>query len=564
LPNFEEVGEVVEGRDRDVAAEPTGNGLRYEYGYQAADGTETRLQSTVSFSDRPDELVPGRATFELTLPPQASRTLSFAVIPSRGQPETDADAGDGDDPLATRRFDRAAATQPSISPLFESEEGPITTGDQRYDRSFAQAARDLTALTTATEHGPVPVAGTPWFATVFGRDALLTAYLSLPVAPDLAVGSLRYLAANRGQTTNPERDEEPGKILHELRQGELAARGAIPHSPYYGTIDATPLWVVLLHETYRWTGDDELVESLWPALEQALGWIETATARTGDDPFLYYRQTDESGVVHKAWRDTTRSVQFADGQAVAEPLASVEVQGYVYDALSRAATLYREVKGDDERATELESRARRLRSQFDATFWLPDNEFFGAALTVGGDVVDTDTSNVGHCLWSGVVPEERQAAVVERLLSEELFTGWGVRTMGKPASGFDPVSYHTGSVWPHDTAVVSLGLANEGFHGAAERVATGLLEASTRFDYNRLPELFCGFDDSRSPVPYPAACTPQAWAAGAPFGLLRALFALEPGDQSVRIGRTPDALANATVDPITDAWEAGALPTEVE
>ncbi|MFB6219886.1 MAG: glycogen debranching N-terminal domain-containing protein, partial [Halolamina sp.] len=499
-----EVRDIVAGQDRNIKVRTSNDDLRYEHRFTDRAGTETRLTSTIAFDKQPAELVPGRASFEVTLAPQQSWTLHLAVVPGRG---------DGEAIDARDVFGRSVEGTPPISPVFEHDGPPVPTGDRAYDRSFERAAQDLAALTTATEYGPVPVAGTPWFASVFGRDALLTAYLSLPVAPALAVSSLRYLAAHQGTTDDAERDEQAGKMFHELRQGELAARGLIPHTPYYGTVDATPLWVVLLHETYRWTGDDTVVESLWEPLEGALGWIERATASIGDDPFLYYRQSDESGVVHKAWRDTTRSVQFADGQTVGDPIASVEVQGYVYDALSRAATLYRELAGDETRADELATRARALRERFDESFWLPEEGFYGAAVTADGEVVDTRTSNVGHCLWSGIVPEPRRSDVVDRLLASDLFTGWGIRTMGRTATGFDPVSYHTGSVWPHDTALVTLGLAAGGFHAASERVARGLLEASTRFDHHRLPELFCGFPDDRDPVPYPAACAPQAWAA---------------------------------------------------
>lgn len=545
-----EVRDIVRGSDRDVAVETGDDTLRYGHSFTDRDGAERRLTSTVAFDREPDELAPGRASFEVTLAPQQSRTLHLAVVPGRDEEE----AVD-----ARERYRRSVEGGPSVSPVFDREGPPVPTGDRAYDRTFARAAGDLSALTTATEYGPVPVAGTPWFACVFGRDALLTAYLSLPVAPDIAVSSLRYLAAHQGGTEDPVRDEQAGKIFHELRQGELAERGVIPHNPYYGTVDATPLWVVLLHETYRWTGDEALVESLWEPLEDALGWMERATDRIGDDPFLYYRQADESGAVHKAWRDTARSVQFADGEPVDGALASVEVQGYVYDALSRAATLYRDLAGDEARAEELAGRASELRERFDEAFWLPEQQFYGAALTADGDAVDTRTSNVGHCLWSGIVPASRRGDVAGGLLGSDMFTGWGVRTMGSTATGYDPVSYHTGSVWPHDTALVTLGLANGGYHEASERVAEGLLEASTRFDDHRLPELFCGFTDDRGPVPYPAACTPQAWAAAAPFGLLRALFALEPGDPVPRVGRTPDLLSPDAVSPLRRGWRSGDL-----
>jgi glycogen debranching enzyme len=417
-----------------------------------------------------------------------------------------------------------------------------------------RAGADLAALTTATDYGLVPLAGVPWFATVFGRDSLLAAYQALPVAPALARGTLRYLAAHRGTTTDDAREEAPGKILHERRTGELARRGLIPHTPYYGSIDATPLWVVVLAETWRFTRDDALVEALAEPLDDALGWIEATRSDHGADPFLYYEASPTSGMEHKAWRDTPGSVQFPDGREAEPPIASVEVQGYVYRALRDAAMLYEEVLAETDRAGALRERAEDLADAFRAEFWIPETGYYAAAKAGDGRLVPTRTSNVGHCLLSGIVPERRAASVAETLRSPAVFTGWGLRTMATTAEGYSPLSYHLGSVWPHDTALAALGLARYGFHEDADRLARGIVDSVTRLADGRIPELFCGFDDDIDPKPYPASCVPQAWSAAAPFALVRATFDLSPDETGVTTGRTPPLFADSAADPIRDYW----------
>ncbi len=539
-----EVRGVESGIDRAVVADVADRAVTYRYDYRDADDEGVDLVSTVRFGQPPDTLSPGRATFSTTLGAQESTTYSVAVHPGDEAAASEPAAVDADAGIEHEHELRTV----DVEPL------GITTGDARFDRTFETAFEDLHALTTETEHGPVLVTGVPWFATVFGRDALVSAYQTLPVAPSLARGTLRYLAANQGTEADEYRDEQPGKMLHEVRRGELARRNMIPHTPYYGSVDATPLWIILLEETYRWVDDEELVDDLWDNLERALEWIDRAVDRIGDDPFLYYRASSDDGLSHKAWRDTEGSVQFADGERAEAPLASVEVQGYVYDALCRAASLYQEVRDDQERAATLESRADRLREQFDDAYWLPDREYYGAALTEDGRVVDSLTSNVGQCLWTGIVPERRADAVVDRLLSPELFSGWGIRTTSTTDQGYGPLSYHVGSVWPHDTSLIALGLARYGYFDAVETVATGLLTATTQFEHNRVPELFGGFDDSLPPISYDASCSIQAWAAGSPFALLRALFEAGPEAAGVTVDREPSVVASDAIEPVVQAW----------
>lgn len=492
--------------ERSVAAD------RIEYAYDEPDAGRSTL--TVGFDPAPDTLRADGAVYDATLAPQEEIDFTLAVLV---EPETGPEEA-----LYERALDRAGWTgvdRDVRASLDGSRDGAL----------LARAWQDLQALVTETDHGPVALAGAPWFATVFGRDSLLTAYNLLHVTPAIAEGTLRFLAAHQGTEVDAYREERPGKILHEIRRGELARRGQIPHTPYYGTVDATPLWLIVLDETQRWTGDDALVADLWEHARAAAAWIARSIDEVGDDPFLYYTAAENTGLSHKAWRDTERSVQFADGRAAQAPLASVEVQGYVYDAFERMARLARD-RDRPEDAREYERRAEAIAERFEAEFWLPERGYYAAAKTEAGEIVDSATSNVGHCLWSGIVEEGRAEAVVDTLLDEGLYSGWGVRTMSSEDSGYSPVSYHVGSVWPHDNALIAHGAADYGFEAAAETIATDVLAACRTFEHDRIPELYCGFDAVVGPHSYPSACEPQAWSASAPFLLLRTLFDIRPGE----------------------------------
>lgn len=546
--DFQDVFEVrglTDPIDRDVAAAAADDAVTYAYEYasgSSADGptADRRLTTTVGFDAEPESLSPGRATFAPALAPQETWTLEATVVPggdeSTVRRATDASGGATHSPETGDREPRR------IDPYVVE---PPETGTPSYDRTIAQSRRDVRALVTRTEQGPVPLAGAPWFVTAFGRDALLASYLLLPAAPSLARGTLRYLAAHQGTERDDGRLEAPGKILHETRSGELARTGAIPQTPYYAAIDATPLWLTLLHETWRWTREDDLVADLWPSLEAALDWLETATG--GDDPFCYYSTFGDAGVVHQDWRDSANGVQYADGTVAQPPLATAGVQGYCYDALRRVADLVAGVRGDEARAADLRERARTLAERFDERFWLDCEQCYATAATPDGDRVDAVTSAVGQCLWSGIVPEERADAVVDRLLEPDVFSGWGLRTLGSDAAGYSPVSYHAGCVWPHENALSALGLARYGRREATERLVAAQFDAFAHFSDHSVPELFGGFDDASPPSPFPAACRPQAWAAAAPCGLVRALFDLQPAAEVGAPGTRAD-----------DASEAGA------
>lgn len=530
---------------RDPTTVVDGRSVTFSYGYETADMGRLTRSTTVAFDAEPARITASEAIFDIDLGPQERVDISLQVRPRIATGGRQ--AGDGGHlDVAGSDPDDVAGTDTIVVPT-------VRTGRGDYDRLFARAGEDLSALTVDTEHGPVALAGAPWFATVFGRDSLITAYQTLPVAPDLAAGTLRYLAAHQGTDVDDSKEEAPGKMFHEMRSGELARRGRVPHSPYYGSIDATPLWIVLLAEYHLWTGDDDIVEELADALEAALSWIDRARNIHGDDPFLYYEQSPTMGLLHKAWRDTPGSVQYPDGTVARPPIASVEVQGYVYRALRAAADLHEGVLDAPGLAEDLRAKADYLADAFE-TFWLPDAGFYAAAKDGDGATVPTLTSNVGHCLWSGLVSDPHAPAVAETLRSDDLFSGWGLRTLERSAAGYSPVSYHLGSVWPHDTSLTALGLARYGFYDTADRLTESLLDACSHFEEDRIPELFCGFGPESTPKPYASSCVPQAWSAGAPYALLRAAFAIEPVDAGIETGHDPSALAETALDPLTDRW----------
>jgi glycogen debranching enzyme len=398
-----------------------------------------------------------------------------------------------------------------------------------YERSLI----DLAALRFESPLFPgqsLPAAGLPWFMTVFGRDSLITSYQALPFTPELAGTTLRVLAARQAIEVDDFRDAEPGKILHEIRFGELTHFGERPHSPYYGTADATPFFLVLLDEYERWTGDLGLVRELEPAARAALNWIDEYGDLDGDGYVEYERRNVESGLENQCWKDSWDSIRFADGTIATGPIATCEIQGYIYDAKVRVARLAREIWGDEELAARLEAEAAALKQRFNRDFWLEERGYYALALDGEKRPVDSVTSNPGHLLWSGIVDPDKAEAVARRLLDPSLFSGWGVRTMAEGEGGYNPIRYHNGTVWPHDNSFIAAGLARYGFREEAARVAQAVLEAATYFDY-RLPEVFAGYRRGRTsfPVEYPTASSPQAWATGTPLLLIRVVLGLEPG-----------------------------------
>jgi glycogen debranching enzyme len=370
----------------------------------------------------------------------------------------------------------------------------------------------------------VIAAGAPWFMALFGRDSLLTSLMALPLDHRLALGTLQTLARYQGVRVNPITEEEPGRILHELRFGMDAALALGGEQAYYGTADATPLFVMLLGELYRWGLGAEDVAALLPHADRALRWIENHGDRDGDG-FVEYERSNSRGLANQGWKDSWDGINFADGTIAMAPIALCEVQAYVYAAyLARA-----ELAADPAERDRLVARAAELKDRFNERFWLPDHGYFAVALDGDKRPVDACASNMGHCLLTGIVDDDKAAGVVEHLMSDRMFTGWGVRTLAADMGAYNPASYHNGSVWPHDSALIAAGMMRYGFVEEAQRISTALFDAAKCFG-GRLPELFCGFDRSeyREPIPYPTSCSPQAWAAAAPIHLVRTLLRFDP------------------------------------
>ncbi|HEY8496250.1 MAG TPA: glycogen debranching N-terminal domain-containing protein [Limnochordales bacterium] len=412
-----------------------------------------------------------------------------------------------------------------------------------------QAERDLRMLLNDFGHGLMPVAGVPWYAVPFGRDSLITSLQTLPLRPELAAATLRTLASWQGRRRDPWRDEAPGKILHELRTGEIVRTNEVPFGPYFGTVDATPLFIILAGEYWRWTGDDDLIRELLPALKAAAAWMDTDGDLDGDGYVEYHRRHD-GGLANQGWKDSGDGIVHRDGRLAEPPIALSEVQGYVYAARRHLADML-EAVGDAEGAAYQRERAARLKAAFDRDFWVEETGFYALALERDKRQVASVTTNPGHCLWSGIVPQERAARMAQVLLSPEMFSGYGIRTLSSSEHAYHPLSYHRGTVWPHDNSLIALGLARYGQGEAAARIAGGLFAAASFDPYRRLPELFSGYPATEDgPVGYPVACVPQAWAAATPFMLLQAVLGLEvdaPGNRIFLSPHLPDGVNRVEV-----------------
>jgi glycogen debranching enzyme len=427
-----------------------------------------------------------------------------------------------------------------LVPLAEWLDGAprLDTDSDDLLRLYRRSMVDLAALRFRPDglSGPaLPAAGLPWFMALFGRDSLIVSYQTLPFAPDLARTTLRALARRQAREVDDFRDAEPGKILHELRHGELTHFRQTPQSPYYGSADATPLFLIVLEEYERWTRDTETVRELEPAARAAMGWIEDY-GDADDDGFVEYATRNPgSGLVNQCWKDSWNSIVHPDGTLATLPRATCEIQGYAYDARRRTARLAREVWGDRGYAERLDRDADRLRERFRETFWLPEKGFYALALDGDGQPVRTLTSNMGHLLWSGIVPDEHVDDVVGQLMGADLFSGWGVRTLAAGQPAYNPIEYHNGSVWPHDNGLIAAGLTRYGRRAEAARIARAVLDAAACMEY-RLPEALVGVPRAATgiPVPYPSACSPQAWASGTPLLLIRSILGLEPSADGVR------------------------------
>src|SRR6185369_11229625 len=443
-------------------------------------------------------------------------------------------------------FDEAVrATRTSMARVVQ-QECTVRTSSAAFNDWIARSTADLAMMTTETPEGPFPYAGVPWFCTPFGRDAIITALELLWVNPTIARGVLRFLAATQATENKPESDAEPGKILHEMRAGEMAALGEIPFARYYGSVDSTPLFVMLAGAYYARTGDETLVRELWPFVTRALDWI----ARYGDrdrDGFVEYAQRSRDGLRNQGWKDSEDSVFHADGRLAEGAIALCEVQGYVY-AAKRGAARLAGIVGERERAKALLGEARALRAKFEGTFWCDDLGTYALALDGDKRPCRVRTSNAGHCLYTGIASPTRARLVASTLGHPDMFSGWGVRTVASDERRYNPMSYHNGSVWPHDNAIVAAGLARYHQGQSAERILQGMFDTCQALDLQRLPELVCGFGrmPGAGPTLYPVACAPQAWAAGAVYMLLESCLGvtIDGPEQRIRFTypRLPGAL----------------------
>ena len=532
----------------------------------------TSRGARISFSE-PARLVGSTATFEVIVPSRAEWTVCLQVTPVMdngpikpryvcGQPVGHAKPGE-----------RLAKWRREV-PMVQTDHAGLS-------QSVARSAEDLGALRIFDPDFPertVVAAGAPWFMTLFGRDSLLTAWMALLADPDLALGVLQTLARFQGNDVDPRNDEEPGRILHEMRFGEAPSLSLGGGQIYYGTADATPLFVMLLGELRRWGLATEVVDQLLPHADRALAWIDEFGDGDGDG-YVEYQRGSDRGLANQGWKDSWDGVRFADGTLAKAPIALCEIQGYVYAAyLARAH--FAIGAGDQATADRYRERAAALKERFNEDFWVAERGWFAMALDAHKRPVDALASNMGHCLWTGIVDEDKAPQVARHLVSPAMFSGWGVRTLADTMSGYNPISYHCGSVWPHDNAIVAAGLMRYGFVGEAQRVVMAMVDAAAT-QGGRLPELFSGLDRSEFPsvVSYPTSCSPQAWAAASPLLFLRTLLRLDPwvprgkvwlspalpaAIGRLRVDRIPLAGSRVSVEVVDGETKVEGLPPELE
>jgi glycogen debranching enzyme len=501
------------------------------YSRRVADGSlvlayerETFCRSTVIAPLAPVRTDEHGFTFDVQLAPHATWSTQIDVMVNAGP------ATDGGPTHGARRetMERNLHQWLKGAPRLECSWAPLR---ETYQRSLV----DLAALRFAPavmSGKALPAAGLPWFMTMFGRDSILTSLQALPFAPGLAATTLRALGVWQGTRTDDFRDEDPGRIPHEMRFGELTAFEERPQSPYYGSADATPLYVVLLDEYELWTGDRKLVRDLEFEARAALAWIDEYADIQGSGYIWYQRRNERNGLENQCWKDSWDSISYRDGRLPGFPRATCELQGYAYDAKLRGARLARDVWHDMAFASELEAQAANLKRRFNRDFWVVDGGYFALALDADGSQVDALSSNIGHLLWSGIVDKGKAKSVVGHLMGQRLFSGWGVRTLGEGEGRYNPIGYHVGTVWPFDNSLIAWGLRRYGYTKEAADIAAGILDAAAYFG-GRLPEAFAGYarDATKYPVPYPTACSPQAWSTGTPLLLLRTMLGLGPSGE---------------------------------
>jgi glycogen debranching enzyme len=512
-------------------------GDEYVMRYRGLDGRERR--SRLRWSRSPDKVDAGRAAFLLRLEPKETATIVVSV-----SYENDATTP----PLPAsvdKAFDHALASTRAKRAAQISSCCRVLSSSAMFNRWLDRSNADLQIMVTDTPYGSYPYAGIPWFSTPFGRDGLITAFELLWLNPGIARGVLSFLAQTQATAFDDVQDAQPGKILHEMRGGEMAALGEVPFGRYYGSCDATPLFVMLADAYHQRTADSEFIDHIWPNIEAALQWMQTS-GDPDEDGFIDYARKTETGLINQGWKDSHDSIFHSDGSTAEGPIALSEVQGYAYGAWQGAARLAT-MRGDTAHADEWAGRAERLRERFELTYWCQDLDTYALALDGRRRPCRVRTSNPGHCLFAGIVSPERATRVCDTLMADASFSGWGVRTVAASERRYNPQSYHNGSIWPHDNAIIAAGASRYGFTGVATRILNSMLDLSEAVDLHRLPELICGFTRrGREPTLYPVACAPQAWAAGAVFLMLAASLGIHVDAPARRIsfsrGRLPESI----------------------
>jgi glycogen debranching enzyme len=514
---------------------------------------ETFARMTTISASAPAAIDDKGLTFVVTIEPHGSWTTDLDVVTAVG-------AGGRMLRPKYRRGEQRA--RPNMGRSLENwlQEAPrLESDDDRLRATYRRSLVDMAALRFSplvAGGRSLPAAGLPWFMTMFGRDSILTSLQALPFTPELAATTLQALGDWQGSRIDDFRDEDPGRILHEMRYGEMTAFEERPHSPYYGCADATPLYVVLLDEYERWTGDRTLVRQREHEARAALAWIDDYADLLGNGYVWYRRRNEQTGLENQCWKDSWDSISYRDGRIPGFPRATCELQGYAYDAKIRGARLARSIWNDPAFADRLEEEAADLKRRFNRDFWIADGGYFALALDPEGHQVDSLASNNGHLLWSGIVDKSKAKAVVQNLLGRKLFSGWGVRTLAEGEGRYNPIGYHVGTVWPFDNSFIAWGLRRYGFKDEAATIAEGILDAAGFFD-GRLPEAFGGYERSltKYPVQYPTACSPQAWSTGAPLLLLRTMLGLEPiGDHLVVDPALPTSIGRLELLDIPGRW----------
>ncbi len=535
-----------------------------QYGNEVADGClvlrytrETYVRETWITSSQPASVDEKGLTFTVTVPAHGEWSTDLDVVVSQGSPDETSEG-----PIGIRGQGRRRVREDMAHGLEKwLQKVPSVECDwEAVGHIYRRCLTDLAALRFSTLTLPgrsLPAAGLPWFMTIFGRDSIFTSLQALPFTSELASTTLLALAERQGTRIDDFRDEDPGRILHEMRYGEMTAFEERPHSPYYGNADATALYVVLLDEYERWTGDTKLVRSLERAARAALNWIDEYADLQGNGYVSYQRRNQKTGLENQCWKDSWDSISYRNGDLPGFPRATCELQGYAYDAKVRGARLARQVWQDNAFADRLEKEAADLKRRFNRDFWVEDGEYFAVALDGDGRRVDSLTSNIGHLLWSGIVETSKAKSIARHLLGPRLFSGWGVRTLAEGEARYNPIGYHVGTVWPFDNSFIAWGLRRYGFKDEAACVVAGIMEAAEVFK-GRLPEAFGGYHrgTTRYPVQYPTACSPQAWSTGAPLLLLRAGLGLEPqGDNLIVDPALPLQVGHLQILDLPGRWK---------